>query len=160
MSNMAHRLGASFVAGPSCNVEKGYIMLWTTLVLMLGLCLGLLLPVQAQDTCVPTVTEKTSYTVAWDAPTSQASGVTLTGYLLERKVNEGPWIAFPLMSATTLSLRETDIAPGTYAYQVRAQGKLADDTVLLSPYAKHGSPPPCVTIVVVSPPSNLQLRVD
>jgi hypothetical protein len=135
-------------------------MLWTTLVVMVGLLWGFLLPATAQQACVPTMTDKTTYTIAWSPPAVPALGMTLVGYLLERRLNGGAWVTLPMLLPPVTSLNETGMAVGTYDYQVRAQYRLANGTLALSAYANHGTPPPCVTLVVMGAPSNVQLRMD
>ncbi len=121
------------------------------------LCALLILvtPVAAQQACTPQSTLKTSIALAWTAPV-QPANVTTIGYTFERQVDNGPWLKLVDLPLTPLTYVDRDLAPNhTYSYRLVAQGKMSDGSTGVSGYASHGVPPPCISITVISAPSNL-----
>lgn len=108
--------------------------------------------------CVPTTTLKTTVSLTW-APRLQDAGVTLTGYILERQTDSGPWVALtPPPALTQVTATDTGLVPGhTYSYRLSLMGRLTNDTTgipIASGYATYGTPAPCVSVTVVNAPAS------
>lgn len=127
------------------------------LVLLLAIALALPILSEAQTTCTPQITLKTSVKLAWDAPTSEPTGITLTGYVIDKQIDSGAWAQWQSVGPTILTVTDSTLQIGhTYFYRVYALSKDSLANVASSPYATMSTTaPPCVTVIGVAPPTNL-----
>jgi hypothetical protein len=126
-------------------------MRWIPLVL-LGL-LGSVLPAFSQEACVPQKTTKQSVKLGWTAP---APGLPVHEYRLEQQVDGGNWIPLAAPAASATEQRVTGLVVGkTYVWRLASVHHEPDGSLVVSTYATHGVPPPCLSVVVVAAPTNL-----
>jgi hypothetical protein len=117
-----------------------------------ALLLYLLLPAFAwAQECVPQKTTKQNVTLSWVAP---LPGLPVHEYRLEQQQDGGAWIPLPAPAAAATSQRVEGLAVGhTYAWRLAAVGHEPDGTLVVSGYADYGPRPPCVSVIVMSAPT-------
>jgi hypothetical protein len=116
----------------------------------------MVLPVAAQQPCVPTLTTNPTQQITWEAPLPQP-GVTLAGYVLEYKKDEGNWQPLPAPPLAATSAMHSGLTPGTYTWRLSATMRLSSGQTATTGYAPAGVKQPCRTVVVLNPPLNLQV---
>ena len=149
---------------------------------LLSLLLLMPLPTLAQTVlCDPTRTDSSSVTIAWTPPVLDERGYwTHKGYVLERE--EGMPVKAPaargvgsvslqeqlagqgttttmVLPPTATSYLDKGLAAGTYGYRLLAIHVRPNGSEVPSPYARWGTPNPCV-VVVGPPPAPGNLTVN
>lgn len=125
------------------------------------LLLCLLRPLSgAAQTCTPTITTLTTVDVSWTAPPAQSTA-TWAEYVIDRKVDTGPWAEYARVPVTSLVFLDKGpqgqgLVPATYEYRVYATGRHTNGTVVTTTYATPApGTQPCVRVVSYPGPSGL-----
>ena len=125
-------------------------MLWTLLFL-----LTLSSWAWAQPACTPTPTLKTSVTLAWTSPV-QPAGVTTTAMQLYQAIDGGTFARVQSLAATATTTTIIGLSVGhSYAWALNDTATMADGSTGTSDWGTNGTPPPCVSLIVLGTPTNL-----
>jgi hypothetical protein len=120
--------------------------------LMLLWMLWSVLPAFSQEACVPQVTTKQRVTLSWTAP---LPGLPVHEYRLEQQEDGGAWKPLPAPATSATSQRVEGLAIGhTYVWRLATVGHEPDGSLVVSGYATHGARPPCVSVIVIAPPTD------
>ena len=106
----------------------------------------------AQTPCRPDTVSTTTVQLYWRLQPSPP-GVTQTNLMLYQQINDGPQTELSLLPATATGYRAEGLVPGdTLRWSLVALGTRPDGSPSTSPFAKLGTPPPCVTVEAATPP--------